>query len=398
MAARLATHYDLGGNPVCAIEQYTLAGKKAAEGHAHRAALMFYIRALELLRGLPETVPDSIVAVCLPIGELAIKSNAYELGLKKVQVAEWVAEGVTDKANLVRVLLLISELHAHCEHNVEVDWYMEWAIDLSRELNDDDLSFEVLDSSGHIYFLLGHIKQAEPKFRMAIESASEHTDRDRLISCMAKLSKVEASAGELEAAMKTLAAAENLLEEGSDLLTVCEIEQSRGRAFFMAGNTEKAITSQLKLLEIAKEYNLKEYIANTAYLLGELYLERGKNAKAFAYLNLSRDTAADLGLKNLVNISNLLINYIDAVEIGGGSQIEELERCLLDALEREAVWEQLHLLYYLSKIYIEKGFKGLAREHLARLIELGGKLNNRLYYTKAEELLKEIDALESISV
>ena len=396
MDARLAIHFEMGGDPIRAIEHFTRAGKKAAEGHAHRAALNFYIRAQELLRNLPGPDPDGLVAICVPIGELAIKANAYELGLKKIQLAEWVSEQVTDKQTLVRVLLLTSELHAHCEHNVEVDWYMEWAMDLSQNLHDNELSFEVLESAGHVYFLLGDMKKAAPMFRQAIELASEQTDRDRLISCMAKLSKVEASAGELEQAMKTLSSAEQLIEETSDLLTLCEIEQSRGRAFFMAGNTEKAIDSQLKLLEIAKEYGLKEYIADTAYLTGQLYLESGENAKAFAYLNMSKDTAMGIGLKNLINIDNLLLNYIDAIEIGGGNQIEDLEKALLDALERDAVWEQLHLLYYLSKIYIEKGLKKLAREHLVQLIKLGATLNNRLYYTKAEELLKEIDALESI--
>ena len=397
LSARLAVHYELGDEPIQAIEQYSRAGKKAAEGHAHRAALHFYIRALDLLRALPETDPDSVVSVCLPVGELAIKSNAYELGLETIQVAEWVSEKVTDRANLVRVLLLTSELHAHCEHTVEVDWYMEWAMDISRELDDDELTFDVLESAGHVYYLLGDIKKAAPRFREAIERASAQTDRDRLIACMAKLARVEASAGELEQAMKTLAAAENLLEESSDLLTVCEIEQSRGRAYFMAGNTDRAISSQLKLLDIAKEYGLKEYIADTAYLAGELYLESGDHPKAFAYLNMSKETAEAIGLKNLINIDNLLLSYIDAVEIGGGSQIEELEKSLLDALARDAVWEQLHLLYYLSKIYIEKGLRKLAREHLEQLIKLGSTLHNRLYYTKAEELLKEIDALESIA-
>jgi tetratricopeptide (TPR) repeat protein len=396
IAARLAMHYEVGGDPVRAIEHYTRAGKKAAEGHAHRAAFHFYVRAQELLRALPGTDADSLVAVCQPIGELAIKSNAYALGLKKIQLAEWVSEEVTDKPILVRVLLLTSELHAHCEHNTEVDWYLDWAMDLSRELSDDDLSFEVCESAGHVYYLLGDMKKAAPMFRKAIEIASDRLDRDRRISCMAKLSKVEASAGELAQAMQTLASAEKLIEESTDLLTRCEIEESRGRAFFMAGNTEKAISSQLKLLEIAKEYGLKEYIANTAYLTGALYLDIGDNAKAFAYLNMSKDLATSIGLKNLVNIDNLLLSYIDVIELGGGDQIEDLEKSLLDALERDAVWEQLHLLYYLSKIYMDKGMKKLAREHLIQLIKLGGTLHNRLYYNKAEKLLKEIDALESI--
>jgi serine/threonine protein kinase/tetratricopeptide (TPR) repeat protein len=399
-AAEAALHCELAGEIVSAIEYYTRAGKKATELNADRTALEFYIKSLELLQALPNADPDSILTVCLPIGRLAVRANAFELGLEKIQAAEWVAEDATDKETLVRVLLLNSELHAHCEHTVEVDWYMEWALDLASRLGDHTLSFDVLEAAGHVYFLMGNMKQAGPRFKDAIELAQKDAgvDKNQLITCMAQLAKVEAASGELEQAVKTLAEAESLLDDDSDLLARCEIEQSRGRAFFMAGNFDKSLESQLRLLDIAKEYGLKDYLADTCHLLGELYLENGEMAKAFAYLTMSKDTADEIGMKHLKSLNHLLLQYIDAVELQGANQVGDLEKLLLDALERDAVWEQLHLLYYLSKIYMEKGQHAMAKEHLQQLIKLGAKVNNRLYHNKAEELLKEIRVFEKLSL
>ncbi len=329
-----------------------------------------------------------------------MRANAYELGLEKIQAAEWIAEEVSDKETLIRILLLTSELHAHCEHIVEVDWYMEWAMDLAGRLGDKTLSFDVLEAAGHVYFLVGDMKQAAPRYRDAIALArkDDNIDKDQLITCMAQLAKVEAAAGELEKAVKTLSEAESLLTDDSDLLARCEIEQSRGRAFFMAGNFDKAVESQLRLLEISKEYGLKDHLADTTHLLGTLHLETGDMAKAFAYLTMSKETADEIGMKHLRSINTLLLGYIDAVELSGNDHLADLERSLTDALERDAVWEQLHLLYYLSKIYMEKGLHDEAKEHLQQLVKLGGKVHNRLYHAKAEELLKEIHVLEKLSL
>lgn len=399
-AAEMAVHCEAAGDLVSAIEYYTKAGKKAAELNADKTALHFYIKSLDLLNSLPEPQPDGVLAVCLPIGRLAVRANAYELGLEKIQAAEWIAEEVTDKETLIRILLLTSELHAHCEHIVEVDWYMEWAMDLASRLGDRALSFDVLEAAGHVYFLVGDMKQAAPRYRDAIALARKdaNIDKDQLITCMAQLAKVEAAAGELETAVKTLAEAEELLTDDSDLLARCEIEQSRGRAFFMAGNFEKAVASQLRLLEIAKEYGLKDHLADTTHMLGTMHLEKGDMAKAFAYLTMSKETADEIGMKHLRSINSLLLGYIDAVELPGTDQVGDMEKLLIDALERDAVWEQLHLLYYLSKIYMEKGRHGSAKEHLQQLIKLGGKVNNRLYHTKAEDLLKEIRVFEKLSL
>ncbi len=399
-AAEAALHCELAGDIIPAIEYYTRAGKKATELNADRTALEFYIKSLKLLQDLPNADPDSILTVCLPIGRLAVRANAYERGLEHIQAAEWVAEDATDKETLVRILLVTSELHAHCEHTVEVDWYLEWALDLASRVGDKELNFDVLQAAGHVYFLIGNMKQAGPRFKEAIELAQDDTemDKNQLITCMAQLAKVEAASSELEQAVKTLAEAESLLDDNSDLLARCEIEQSKGRAFFMAGNFEKSLESQLRLLDIAKEYGLKDFLADTTYLLGELYLENGDMAKAFAYLTMSRDTADEIGMKQLKSLNNLLLQYIDAVELLGTDQVGDLEKLLLDALERDAVWEQLHLLYYLSKIYMEKGQRSMAQEHLTHLIKLGAKVNNRLYHNKAEELLKEIRVFEKLSL
>ncbi len=394
-----AVHSELGQDFVKAIEYYTKAGKKAAEFNADKTALDFYIKALELLQTLPDIRPESILSVCLPIGRLAIRANAYELGLEKIQAAEWIAEDVTDKETLIRILLLTSELHAHCEHIVETDWYMEWAMDLSRQLDDKGLSFDVLEAAGQVYFLLGDMKQAEPRYREAIEMARRdpNIDKNQLITCMAQLAKVEAGAGELEKSVTTLSEAEELLDEDSDLLARCEIEKSRGRAFVMAGNYSKAIESQLRLLEIAREYGLKDYQAETTHDLGKIYLDSGDMAKSFAYLTMSSETADEIGMKHLKNINALLLGYIDAIELGGSDYVSDMEELLMEAIQRDAVWEQLHLLFYLSKLHMEKGRHAVAAEYLQQLINLGAKVNNRLYHNRAEEMLKEIKVFAKLA-
>ncbi len=395
---RVGIHFQETGNLEKAIARFIDAGKLAAAQHADRVALALYIRALGLLQELPDRDPNRMISVCLPIGDLALRSNQYTLGLDKIQVAEWISDDVTDKATLAKSLVRIAELNARLEHNVEVDWYVEWAVDLTREIEDKELGYEVKTSAGQVYYLLGDVKRAVPFYREAIELIRDTTDKDRLVSCIAQLSIVEAGAGELEQAMETLAEADALIDDTLNPATRCKVEHSRGSAYASAGNLNRAIQAQLRSLEIAKEYGLKKHVAETSHNAGKLYLDLGDHARAFTHLTTSREAAEELGLGGIVKLNRLLLDYIDAVEMGNDEGVQALEKLLLDALEREAAWEQLHLLFYLSKIYVERGQNAMAREHLTQLLDLGARLHNHLYHAKAEHMLKEIHTLDSIRV
>lgn len=396
VAARAARHLKESGDWEQAAVKMSLAGKNAKEHLSAPAALSLYSDALDILRNHPGGNPERTLAICVEVGQLSLDTNDYAKGLEKIRMVDTLSDKITDKSLLLEALLSIAMLNAHCEKRSQVKRVIDRAMKISNALDDPEMGYRVRTTAGHAYFLLGDVKRAAPYYEEALEFAPKETRRERRISCLAQLSKVEASAGELERAMQTLSEAERLADKNSPPEMRCKIEQSRGRAYFIAGNSEKAIECHKAALKIAKEHGLKPIIARSAYLIGELYLETSANAKAFTYLMTSKSAAEETGLGSLVKTIDLLLSYIDAVKYGTDDGVQKLEHALTNAQIREALWEQLHLFFYLSRIYIEKGRHEKARDYLSRLIELGGTVNNRLYHKKAEVLLREIDALSGI--
>ncbi len=397
---RLAVHYREGGERKKAVDFLIRAGHKVAADYSHQAALDYYLKALELLHNVPRPDMDRILSVYLPIGHLAIKTNALSLGREKMRLAEELAEDVGDKRKLVQIMRLNAELQARSDRYLESQQYFQRAIELADELEDRDLECEVRAIAGQVYIWLGDMKKAAPFYREVIElmGADPEADVNLLVTAMSQLAKTETNAGDFESAGDTLKRTENLLPKVTNPTTRCEFEEARGQLYYMNREMEKSISVSMRALDIAKEYDMRDMVAKNAHNIGDAYLVLGDFRKAFTYLRMSQELAQEIEFELLINLNNIFLSFIDALKFGSNEGLAQLEKALYLANERNTIWEQVQVHYFLGRIYFERNQFTTAQRHLEQSLRIGRAADNRIYESQVLDLLKQIEELADDSL
>jgi serine/threonine protein kinase/predicted ATPase len=387
---RLAIHYREGGERSKAVNYLIRAGEKVALDYSHQAALDYYMKALELLQNVPRPDSSRILSVYLPIGELAIKTNDYRLGIKKMQLAEELAEEVGDRRSLIQIMRITAEMLARSEKNVEAQQYFQRAIELADELDDIDLRCEVRATAGQVYLWIGDMKKAAPYYREVIELYSGLGKPDLLLSSYAGLARSEAMSDEPEQALKTVEKAEKLVNEKTSPNIRCHLENAHSEAYYIMRDMEKSLYYLMRGLEISREYNIKEWIARNAHNIGDAYLWLGDYRKAFTYFRLSQDIAEETRHDMLVRLNSIFLSYIDALKFGSEKGLTEMENALMIANECNSVWEQIQVHYFLGSIYFERKKLDKAETHIEQSLRIGRAADNKVYETPAMDLLEQI--------
>jgi serine/threonine protein kinase/predicted ATPase len=396
---RLAVHFREGGERKKAVDYLIRAGDKVAAEFSFQAALDYYIKALDLLQNVPRPDLDRILSVYLPVGRLAVKTNNLKLGLEKMRLAEELADEIGDLGRLVQIMQLSAELHARADRYQESQQYFQRAIELSDELGDNTLRAEVRATAGHVYFRNGDLKKAAPYYRESIEiiKTAAPVQPNLLVSSMAQLAKAE-TVHEHEAAQSTIAEAEKFLSAVTNPTTRCEFEQAKGWYYNMTGDIERAITHHSRSLDIAREYDLKDLVAKDAHNIGDAYLALGDYRKAYTFLRMSQEVAEAIEHEMLINLNTIFLSFIDALKFGSNEGLSALKKALEVASERNTVWEQLQVHYFLGRIYFERDEFLDARKHLEQSIRIGRAADNKIYDAQAVDLLEQICELENDQV
>ncbi|MDJ0764804.1 MAG: protein kinase [Myxococcota bacterium] len=391
---RLAVHYREGGERAKAVDYLIRAGEKVAEEYSHEAAIGYFLQALELLQNVPRPDLNRILSVYVPIGELAIKTNNTELGQKKMRLAEELAEEVGDTHKLIQIMRLNAELQARAARYQEAQQYFQRAIELADETGDIELRCEVRLTAGQVYILLGDMKKSGSYYQETID-IYEDTDRpDLLLTSYVRLARAQALSNEPEQALTTLEKAETLFDAETHPLAHIEFEYAMSNVYYMLRDMERSIFHCLRAVEIGKEYDLKDMVARNAHNAGDAYLGLGDYRKAFTYLRMSLEMARGLGDDVLINLNNIFLAFIDALKFGSNEGLAQLEKALDVANERNTVWEQIQVHFFLGRIHFERKHSDLAKSHLEQSIRIGQAADNKIYEAPAMDLLDQIRETE----
>jgi tetratricopeptide (TPR) repeat protein len=389
---RLAVHYREGGDRNKAVEYLIRAGERVAADYSHRSALDYYLKALDLLHNVPHPDTRRILSLYLPIGALAVKTNMIAMGVEKMRLAEELAEELGDKRALVEILRITAELQARSDHFASQQ-YFQHAIELADEIGDPGLRAEVRATAGEVYIILGDMKKAEVFYREATDLWPPEADPNRKVISLSQLAKALGNSGNHEGALAAIQAAEKLLNPGLAPEARCVFERCHAQVWYMARDIERSTALSTKALEIAKEYDLKEQIAANAHNIGDDYVALGDFRKAFSYLRMSQEVAQEIGYDLVVNLNNIFLAFIDALKFGSNDGLAQLEHALTLANERNTVWEQVQVHYFLGRIHFERKRYDKAREHLEQSVRIGRAADNRIYDAPASDLLEQIAEL-----
>ena len=391
---RLAKHYREGGDRTKAVNYLIRAGKKVSGDYSHRAALDYYLKALDLLENVSKPDLERILSVYLPIGHLAVKSLLIPMGIEKMRLAQELAEELDDKRALVRIMRVTAELQARADNYTESQQYFQSAIELADEIGDVALRCEVRATAGDVYIIVGDIKKAIPYLVDAITLWPDEGDINLKITTMSQLAKALANSGDPEAALAAIKDAQKLIAPTMSPETRCIFERAHAQVFYMLREIEPSVALSLRALDIAKEYDLKEQIAANAHNLGDDYVALGDYRKAFSYLKMSQEISEEIGYDIVINLNKIFLSFIDALKFGSSEGLADLEQALITANERNTVWEQIQVHHFLGRIHFEHKKYDLAKTHLEQSVRIGRAADNKIYDAQATDVLEQIAEIQ----
>jgi serine/threonine protein kinase/tetratricopeptide (TPR) repeat protein len=392
---KIAVHYQKGGDKLKAVDYLILAGEKVSDAYSNEAALDYYLTAMEILRSVPQSDFERMLDVYIPIGELAMKTAKWDLGIEKMRLAEELAEELGDKQKLFQVMRVSAELHVRSDKHIEAQHYFKKAIDLADELGDKGAMSSIHAVAGQVYNRIGDMKNAIHYYREATSLSSETADRSYVVSIMSSWAIAEAVSGNLEDADAIMKYSEALIDDETSPVSRCKYDGALGTYYYMAGEKEKSLSHQSKVIEIGKEYGLKDIIAKHAHTLGDTYLLLGDYRKAYTFLRTSLEISEELGYDILINLNQIYLAFIDAMKFGSDDGLQKLKNSLDLANKRDNIWEQLQVHYFLGKIYFEQKQYDHAVSHLRQAVRIGRTANNIRYEAKTMDLLEQIKEARS---
>jgi tetratricopeptide (TPR) repeat protein len=234
------------------------------------------------------------------------------------------------------------------------------------------------------------MKKAELYYREANDLWPPETDPNRKVVSLSQFGKALGNSGNHEGAVAAIQAAEKLVDATLSPETRCVFERCHAQIWYMARDIERSVSLSVKALEIAKEYDLKEQIAANAHNIGDDYVQLGDYRKAFSYLRMSQEVAQEIGYDIVVNLNNIFLAFIDALKFGSNDGLTQLEHALTIANERNTVWEQVQVHYFLGRIHFERRQYAKAREHLELVVRIGRAADNKIYDAPASDLLEQL--------
>ena len=367
---RLAFHYREAGDWDAAIRFLTRAGERLEAEHAPEAAIDVYAQALELAsRG---AAPDTarMLALHARMAELAFHTRASEAMADRMGAALELAESVGAEEYVARFSMLRGRLLNRASRFREGRLWLERAHTIARRLGHAGLERDIALAAAEAHARNGEYRAVVSYVADALAVARGERDVGAEVRGLLVLIPAHAALGELAQAREALKQLETLLGDTQDRHVRLELERVRALVLETAGEFGQARDVARHGLDLAKEYDLPDEIALSAYQFGALCLRAHQDKRAFAALRLSYEIASEHGYTRLSFRNVCLMGFLDAMRFDSEQGYGRMQQAIEFAEERAYVVDLVEEKYLLAMVEQKRGQADRARALLHEVIEL----------------------------
>ena len=380
----LTDHYYLCDDNDKVIEYGMIAADRARNAYANRDAVKFYNRVLECLtesgmegRELKEIeVLKNRAAVLDMVGdnEMAIEDlkeavkNSQVLGEKKLE-----ADCLID---LCRVFFGLS----HYDDTIEM---AEKALEIYRELNDEQGEMGGLNCIGIANWYLGEFEKALKLYRSSLTIAEKKGDKKHEAIILGNQSIIFWNLGEYSKALKYYLRSLEITKTLGDIKTEAKALSNIGLIYGDMGDNAKAKEFYEGSLKLSTEMGARKLEATTLNNIGILSVVSGEYAEAIKYYEASMNISIETGTRKVEAMTR---NNIGILYCSLGDYSRSLEYCTRSLqISREINDRQTETesLINIGEIYLEKGELSTVEEYFEEALAVAGTI-------KSKSLLAEV--------
>ncbi len=261
------------------VEAVHNLGYTSAEMGQYDQAISYYLRALDLRRSMDDAQGAAIEAYGL--GTLFDYQGRFGAAINSKQEALDAFRIIKDRTSwMVRVLSGAAQALILAGRGDEAQSYLDEALSLARELNNDDVLAEALGFQGDEYFYRGDFKAAQASYAQASQAATRSKELATIVVAKANLAKIEVQEKRSQEAISGL---RPLIQQADDLgLKYVSVESSifMAEAMMQKHDNAHAREELERALLLSNKLGQQPLSARAHFLLAELEQGSGNTAEA----------------------------------------------------------------------------------------------------------------------
>jgi eukaryotic-like serine/threonine-protein kinase len=384
-AARIAGHLAEAGERDRAAGFYATSGLFCLSTRRLDRAVADLTRALDLAdveTRSPEELAEWVAALSQALRHVRAGAGIPDV-VQRVAAHFEAHPSVPDRLRAkagVDLALVLTALHRYKEARRLLHGAIERAVQWP------ELTLAALTAEAEIAIRIGEFKPALDALERAQQAGTrDASEEHRLLVATAQ---ARAGAGQLDRALEALDEAENL-GAGADPVLAGERGKIRALILGFRGDWQGCALASEIAAEQMRAAGLVHEVAVNQHNQGDALLRGGELPRAYATLQASLAAAEEIGSDRLVNLNQMLLAYLDALN-GAGHAKKQLGDRIAQAEAQRWTWDVLTGRYLLGKLLGNSGAVDEARRELELTRQMAASMDNRLLVDDCDRALREL--------
>jgi eukaryotic-like serine/threonine-protein kinase len=384
-AARIAQHFAEAGESARAAGFFATSAFYHLQSRRLERAARDFTRALELadLSSVPsDELTNWVAGLTRAVRHVRSGEKIPEL-VQRISLFLRTASGI-DPATEVRLSIDLGIILGSLSRYKDATRLLSAAARRAREW--PELERAALMAEAELASRQGEFKLALSSLtRLRDVSAGDAMDEHRRLLALAQ---AQGGAGEYERALESLDQAAGLVGDGDAVLAL-ERAKVSGLVHGFRGDWARCAHDAALAAETARELGLEHEVAIHLHNQGDALMREDELPRAYAALTASRSVAARIGAERLVNLNQMMLAYLDALN-GSDAARKTLGEKLAHAEAQKWTWDALSGRVLLGKLLGKSGDVAGARRELILAKRLADATSNQLVIDDCERALAEL--------
>ncbi len=291
-------------------------------------------------------------------------------------------------------LLELSEKNRTRNNDLALD-YAQKALELSKEINNDDFLYQSEFATGYAYYSKNDYENAIQWFKNSLQISQRIKNKSGEAASLNRIGNTLQLMGKYQEALSYYESALIISRELDNTIEIARTLTNLGSIFRLYGNYEKAINFHLEALELYEGVENNEGIAWSALNIARLFRMLKNYPKAFEYINQSLEIYQRIAFEQENNTGvTLCLKEIGDIyyEKGDLEKAIDYSEQVLQINKQSKNWQgYANSLSSIGKIYFQSAEFQLSDKYLTEALSIKDSLNDN---TEKASILRHLGLID----
>ncbi len=374
----LGYHYEMGGEPLKAVDYYFIKALKAEEIYAYEDSITMLERALSIAREIGDEERTKKIAIHM--GDIYHRKGEYKKALDSYRIA---LENTADTEMLKSLQLKMAIVHRESGNLKDALNSIEEGLSYKGK---GIIEVKLLSEKIWLMMKMGKFEEAEKILKRMEEMADEIEDPRACALVMENKATIMYYNGKYEEAKEYLMKAISFQEKSNEKYYLSILYTNLGILLAQTGEMSKAVKYFDRSKRIEEVFNTRYGLAQVNTNLGIVHHKRGRLRKALNYFKKAQEIYEKIESYDSLAVTYLNIGNILTEQGYFEEALSYLNRAEEIFTHNSDLWGLCHVYTSISDILIYLRRFGEAKKYLEKCMEIGNEIKNTECLSESEIL------------